>query len=273
MDNERDERRLLLLHGFLVRRDFWDPLTAELAGDVRVIAPDLPGYGRAWRGMGSYRLDDVVDALVPLVEAEQPTHVLGHSMGGIVALALAARLPGRFERVGVAGLPVYATREEGIAHLRQRGRLRVALLNRHGFTHSGCVAVHRTRRLWMPVARRISWRHAGTMASGAFDHTRESHGEALETIIFAGHVEGLAAQVTAPVEALHGGRDGAAPVGAVREVAARYGWRLKVAPTGHHQLCVSRPGLTAEWVRTHLLEPVEAAAGLAGSHIGTSSAL
>lgn len=206
--------------------------------------------------MPSYQLEDVVEALLPLVEAERPTHVLGHSMGAIVALGLAARVPGQFQRVGVANLPVYASRAEGRAHLRRRSRVRDLFLRRHELTHMGCEAIHRTRRVWLPVARRVPWEYTELAASGAFEHTLESHAEGLEAIIFAGHVEGLAQRVTRPVEALHGERDGAAPVGPVREIAARYGWRLRVAPTGRHQVALARPRMTADWVRTHLFEPV-----------------
>lgn len=254
--NDGARPRLLLLHGFLVRRSVWDALAAELSHDAEVIAPDLPGYGRQGRGMRSYQLDDVVDALLPVVEQEQPTHILGHSMGGIVAMALAVRRPGQFERVGVAGLPVYRSRAEGLAHVRRRGRVRDILLRQHQLTHAGCVAIHRTRRMWLPVASRMTWRHADMMVSGGFHHTFESHAEAIEAIIFAGHVEGLAERIHVPVEALHGERDGAAPIGPVRAVAERFGWRLRVAPTGRHEVALSRPHMTAAWVRANLFEPV-----------------
>ena len=110
--------------------------------------------------------------------------------------------------------------------------------------------------VWLPVARRVPWEYTELAASGAFEHTLESHAEGLEAIIFAGHVERLARCVMSPVEALHGERDGAAPVGPVREMAARYGWRLRVAPTGRHQVALARPRMTAAWVRTHLFEAV-----------------
>lgn len=256
VNGDTERPRLLLVHGFLVRRQVWDALADELSHDATVIAPDLPGYGRTGRAMPSYQLEDVVGALLPLVEAERPTHVLGHSMGAIVALGLAARLPRQFERVGVANLPVYRSRAEGRAHLRKRSRVRDLFLRRHELTHMGCEAIHRTRRVWLPVARRVPWEYTELAASGAFEHTLESHAEGLEAIIFAGHVERLARCVMSPVEALHGERDGAAPVGPVREMAARYGWRLRVAPTGRHQVALARPRMTAAWVRTHLFEAV-----------------
>ena len=253
-DGERP--RLLLVHGFLVRRQVWDALAEELSHDATVIAPDLPVYGRTGRAMPSYQLEDVVGALLPLVETERPTHVLGHSMGAIVALGLAARLPRQFERVGVANLPVYRSRAEGRAHLRKRSRVRDLFLRRHELTHMGCEAIHRTRRVWLPVARRVPWEYTELAASGAFEHTLESHAEGLEAIIFAGHVEGLAERIHVPVEALHGERDGAAPIGPVRAVAERFGWRLRIAPTGRHEVALSRPHMTAAWVRANLFEPV-----------------
>ncbi|MES2184599.1 MAG: alpha/beta hydrolase [Pseudomonadota bacterium] len=82
---------LLLLHGLGQHADVWTPLIAELGSARRldVIAPDLRGHGRSpWLphyGYGQHAAD-AADLLPP----QRPLYVVGHSMGGAVALALAS---------------------------------------------------------------------------------------------------------------------------------------------------------------------------------------
>ena len=243
---------LLLLHGYFSGGVAWDGVRAALSELTPTLAPDLPGYGEA-RNVPAGSLEAVVDYFAPLVEREQPTHLLGHSMGGIVALALAARYGGMFERVGLTGLPVYGSREDGLRYLHRRSLKHRLFLHHDGVSHAGCRVIHATRRAWGPAAPFFAPRQPGAHAVAAFDHSREGHIDVLGAIVFAGLVEGLASQVREPVVALHGGRDPSAPLDRVRELAGRHGWDLRVAPTGNHQLPIERPGLVARWTRTNLL--------------------
>lgn len=97
---------LVLLHGLGHTANVWDRFTALLTG--RWIAPDLRGHGRSpWTERYSFGhfAADVADAVAARLPAERPVLVVGHSMGGVVALALAA---------GTFGLPVAAAVGFGI---------------------------------------------------------------------------------------------------------------------------------------------------------------
>ncbi|BEL03957.1 alpha/beta fold hydrolase [Actinoplanes sichuanensis] len=90
----QDGPLLLLLHGLGATGDVWagwaDPLARHWAG--RRLAPDLPGHGRSPE-LPEYTFDALAEALIPLLAPEDRPVVLGHSLGGVVALALAARVP------------------------------------------------------------------------------------------------------------------------------------------------------------------------------------
>jgi len=96
---------LVLLHGLGATAGVWSRFSESASG--RWIAPDLPGHGGS-APLPSYRVTDYTDALAPVLEeaAEgQPITLLGHSLGGVIALALAARLE-RVERVFALGVKV-----------------------------------------------------------------------------------------------------------------------------------------------------------------------
>src|SRR5438094_8992539 len=93
---------VLLLHGSASSSAMWAPVINALKSRFRLIAPDLIGYGRTdpWPEGYVFGLDDELRLIEPLIE-HQPggAHVVAHSYGGVVALALA-----RAGRVGIRSL-------------------------------------------------------------------------------------------------------------------------------------------------------------------------
>ena len=82
---------LLLLHGIGSSATSWARQCERLAGEFRLIAPDLPGYGDSPDPEGPPSLDTIADALAGLLDG--PTHVVGVSFGALAALALSRRHP------------------------------------------------------------------------------------------------------------------------------------------------------------------------------------
>jgi len=103
---------LLLVHGFLVHHGEWLPVLPALAERFRCIAPDLPGFGQSdKRAPGHYpytreAFAETLDALLEELSIEK-AHVAGHSMGGSVALTLAADYPQRVDRLAVVDSACY----------------------------------------------------------------------------------------------------------------------------------------------------------------------
>lgn len=95
---------VVLLHSSCYSRRQWGPLIKALRGRYRSLALDLSGYGATPfpAHPESFEIGDEV-ALVEQVmdRVDGPVHVVGHSYGGAVALAVALRHPTRVHSVAV----------------------------------------------------------------------------------------------------------------------------------------------------------------------------
>ncbi|MCB1497423.1 MAG: alpha/beta fold hydrolase [Bauldia sp.] len=86
---------VLLLHGFGADRLTWLLTQRDVASYAATVAIDLPGHGQSDRAIGEggiAALTDLVAGFLKLRDAG-PVHVVGHSLGGAVAIDLAHRHP------------------------------------------------------------------------------------------------------------------------------------------------------------------------------------
>lgn len=107
---------LVFLHYFGGSVRSWDAVVAELVADFRCLLIDLPGFGESPPLSDHQTVDDVA-AVVAEAIADQLGHepfvLVGHSMGGKLALAIAAGLPGKPQPPGLQGLVLLATSPPG----------------------------------------------------------------------------------------------------------------------------------------------------------------
>ena len=94
-DSGVGEKCVVLLHGYLESMYVWDDFAPLLTPSVRVITVDIPGHGISEVKGEVHTMEMVADVLHQMLkslEIERVTMV-GHSMGGYVALAFCARYP------------------------------------------------------------------------------------------------------------------------------------------------------------------------------------
>lgn len=97
-----DAPTVLVLHGMLGHRRDWDVLIDALGAHHRVVTVDQRGHGRsAWTE--SYRVGELAADAIGLIETLDlaPVPIVGHSMGAMVALLVAARRPDLVDRIAV----------------------------------------------------------------------------------------------------------------------------------------------------------------------------
>ena len=101
---------VVFIHGWLGSWRYWVPAMEELAPRYRAYALDLWGFGDSERLAGNYGIDIYVDLLWSFMTALGLAQVplVGHTLGALVALALAAQHPERVEHVMAVSTPLLA---------------------------------------------------------------------------------------------------------------------------------------------------------------------
>jgi pimeloyl-ACP methyl ester carboxylesterase len=124
---------LLLVHGLGATSEVWDDWRSVLARrwPGHWIAPDLPGHGLS-PPLSAYSFDSLADALAPVVPINEPVVVLGHSLGGVLGLALADQFRG-YDVQAVVGLGIKVSwSEEELARARALAERPVAWFQTRG---------------------------------------------------------------------------------------------------------------------------------------------
>jgi len=94
---------IVLIHGFPLTREIWNVQASQLAQTHRMILPDLRGMGRSNASDGPYLMETLAGDLAAILDAmaiDRAT-IIGHSLGGFVALAFARMYTERVARLAL----------------------------------------------------------------------------------------------------------------------------------------------------------------------------
>lgn len=85
---------IVFLHGFCESKAVWESCHAQLSDNFTIISVDLPGYGNS-DSVSNLSIETMADSVFSTLAALETEKciVVGHSMGGYVALALAEKYP------------------------------------------------------------------------------------------------------------------------------------------------------------------------------------
>lgn len=116
---------VVLLHGFLEERSMWQSLELKLRSEFRVISIDLLGHGETSSLGYVHEMEDQAEIVAQVINTEEVTDVVlvGHSMGGYVALAFAEKYAHKIDGLVLFHSTAYPDSEE-----KKKDRLRVVEL-------------------------------------------------------------------------------------------------------------------------------------------------
>lgn len=229
---------VVLLHGVGLDRTMWKPLREQLAHES--VALDLPGHGLRPPLRSEQNLASLAADVLERLETREPVHLVGFSLGALVAQYLARFVPGRVLTLSAVNSVCRRTAEESAA---VEERLATAGTN---FSQGVDRAIER----WFP---------AGETAVDAqlIEATRQTlAGNDVESYVhayavFARGDQEIADELDAikqPTQAITGELDpGSTPEMSRRLVAAVPQGRLRIIPGARHMLPVENPlALAAE---------------------------
>ncbi|MFO8054428.1 MAG: alpha/beta fold hydrolase [Bacteroidales bacterium] len=86
---------IVLLHGFMESMEMWNPFLPSLTQDFTVVMPDLPGHGRSECYNEEHSMEFMAEEVKKVLEKEniKKCTLIGHSMGGYVAMAFGRNYP------------------------------------------------------------------------------------------------------------------------------------------------------------------------------------
>jgi 3-oxoadipate enol-lactonase len=236
---------VVLLHPLGVDRSVWQPVQDALPG-FRFLSYDLPGHGSTPAPQDRCTVEDLGDQLADLLRAAEvgPAHVVGVSLGGLVAQVLAAREPGLVDRlVVVDAVAVYPPA------MRDMWRERAALVREKGIEP----VVVPTLELWFTAAA-LERDDAAvrTVRRLLLDADPEGYARACEVLETADTTH-LLERITAPTLVVCGEDDAPAFTAAAPALASTIpDARLEWLPEARHAGAVEQPdglaGLLADFL-------------------------
>lgn len=251
---------VLMIQGLGASKHAWNLQRAALAVRWRTVALDNRGSGRSGRPAGPFTLEDMADDALRVLDAAgvDDAHVVGASMGGVIAQILAVRNP---ERVRSLVLACTSCRQ----HPWREDLLREWSTTARG---RGLLDVGRGAAQWVMGPR--SFRRAvpalGWLGPLAVMRPRDSFASQVDAILATdSSLADRLAEVTAPTLVVVGNQDILTPRGDSEEIAERIpGAELVVISGAAHGLMVEHAG-TFNSVLIDFLQSAERRAAAARS--------
>jgi pimeloyl-ACP methyl ester carboxylesterase len=244
-------KKMILIHGLAGSARYWVGRIDALLSDHTLLVPDLLGFGQSPKPRARYDLDDHLASLERLISARQfdtgRTALVGHSLGAVVALGLASRHPGWFDRLVLIAIPVYRDRAEATARLGRRSLLFRGMLEENRWLR----ATHYIRTLYGVTWLAPVFGVPQDVYLDSMRHTWNSLSGTLEATILGQDYGALMAGAQGlPILFIHGEKDAVAPIDAARALAARGRTvRFVAIPDADHQLLLKDPARVWSLVR------------------------
>lgn len=121
---------LVLIHGFAEDSGIWTSQMVYLKEKYRLIVPDLPGSGRSSVLPGETSMEEMANGIAAILDAEGigQAILVGHSMGGYIALAFVEEYPDRVRAFGLFHSTAFPDSEEKKAMRRKSNEF----IRKHG---------------------------------------------------------------------------------------------------------------------------------------------
>ena len=222
---------LVLLHGYPLDHHLWDAVVPLLEDRFEVILPDLRGFGESSTVDSFYAMEDIASDIAGLLDhlEIQEAAIVGHSMGGYVALAFARLYPDRLSGLGLVSSQVLADPPD-----RKEGRYKSAAeVADKGI--GSVVAAMTTKFTSDPQLQEFARQSMERQQPAAYIGALKAMAERVDST-------SLLSALDVPVVIVHGDADALIPVDRAREVKAALpnAYFVEIRGAGHMPMLEAR---------------------------------
>lgn len=230
---------VLCLHGITESNRYFTTRVGSLAESFHLVLPDLPGFGLSPKPVIDYRVETFARAVRTFIEEQgleaRPLHLVGHSLGSIVALEYAAQHPERIGKIVLLSLPRFTDPDTAHRIFWSGSPSYRKLLQQHSLVEN----FSQFRRLGLGTALRTAVGIPVEVLVDCRRFTFQSLTSTLENCLIHYSVDPLLERMPARSTLLvHGRGDMVAPFGEVEPLPSRHAHMALRAfdGAGHHVL-------------------------------------
>jgi pimeloyl-ACP methyl ester carboxylesterase len=179
---------ILFIPGFTGSHRTWDRHFQALGSEYRLVLVDLLGFGKSPKPDIAYKLNDHLDALEETLSERRgrAIHVVGYSMGCILALALSARLPSAGAKRVLISWPCFENETQARATISKSSWFHRWLAMDSELAHVACKLMCRFRPYLIPVAPYFVRNVPPEVVQDGLRHTWPSYSKTMQNVLFKG---------------------------------------------------------------------------------------
>jgi len=247
---------LLFLSGFVGSNEVWDTHFQGLAKQYRLIMLDTLGFGRSPKPDIEYSLDQHLEAIDRTLDhyAVHRAHIVGHSMGCLLALAYANRYPTKTDRLALLACPAFDDEQQARRSIGTASAFNRWLALDTPLARWTCALMCVLRPVLLPLAPHLVRDVPAVVAKDALRHNWQSYSRTLRNVIFQAETQRWMQQIAAPVLLIHGTRDRTAPYDNVQGLVQRPNVRL-LTLEADHGLIFTHGGVIASELAQFFADP------------------
>lgn len=237
--------RVVLLHGMFNSGRYWGQPYDRLSRFGRLVVPDLLGFGRSPQSLSGYTAERHADAVAETIRACGPAEsvVIGaHSVGCLVAIALATRHPELVTRIVAFAPPLYRNSAGARRHLAKANPLARLSLTNEALARRVCELRSRHADASVRLVRLTNPSMPAPLARDRVLHSWQSYSGTLANLVIASTLGEDLADLAVPFRMVVGRRDRVADLPFLTELADRFPHlSLSIVGNAGHDLPLLHP--------------------------------
>lgn len=240
---------VVFLPGFTGSHVMWNRDFQALGARYKLVFVDALGFGRSPKPDIDYSITEHLDAINYTLRALNiaNVHMVGYSLGALLALAYAVTFPEQVTKLGLLALPLYHSEQEARERIKRSSLFNRLLALDTPLAHVACTLMCYFRPLLQHVVPLFARDVPAVVARDALQHTWASYSRTLRQVIFKPRAEEWLRRAQHPTLLLHGTYDRIAPIEhAQRAIDSVPNARLVALEAGHRLAFTHSAALSAQ---------------------------